>query len=214
MCMQRSRRNTNNFGLYPWNGSTHDPSEMMPLASGPFSSAFRHICVCGCCLAWKLDSQTHFCIGFLSDVDIGPTGTDCLLVANWSSMFLSQQRCSEASGKKSGTTVQPTLPLEIHFESLFPLNRDSSSQFMSLGVVKTWWTDDGVLLLFLSQWNDGWLTAISGRGNITDNPGQFFPPAGVKERVFSQERQRVLIGSCRDYVCLTRQPVVTWGDTA
>lgn len=40
-------------------------------------------------------------------------------------MFLSQQRCSEASGK-SGTTVQPTLPLEIHFESLFPLNRDSS----------------------------------------------------------------------------------------
>lgn len=143
MCMQRSRQNTNNFGLYPWNDNTHDPSEMMALASGPFSSAFRHICVCGCCLAWKLDSQTHFCIGFLSDVDIGPTGTDCLLVANWSSMFLSQQRCSDSSGK-SGTTVLPTVPLEIYFESLFPLNRDSSFPVYVSGrsqdLVDRWWS--------------------------------------------------------------------------
>lgn len=41
----------------------------------------------------------------------------------------------------------------------------------------------------------GWLTAISGPGNITDNPDQFFPPAGAEWGAFSQDRRRALIGS-------------------
>lgn len=53
-----------------------------------------------------------------------------------------------------------------------------------------------VPLWFLPQWNDGWwLTAISGLGNITDNPDQFFPPAGAEWGTFSQDRRRALIGS-------------------
>lgn len=52
-----------------------------------------------------------------------------------------------------------------------------------------------VLLWFLPPWNDRWwLTVISGPVDITDNPDQFFPPAGVEQEVFSQDRRRALIG--------------------
>ena len=36
---------------------------------------------------------------------------------------------------------------------------------------------------------------ISGLANITDNPDQFFPPAGVEQEALSQDRRRALIGS-------------------
>lgn len=54
-----------------------------------------------------------------------------------------------------------------------------------------WWAP----LRFLPLWNDRWwLRVISGPANITDNPAQFFPPAGVEQEVFSQDRRRALIG--------------------
>lgn len=51
-------------------------------------------------------------------------------------------------------------------------------------------------LWLLPPWNGRWwLMVISGPANITDNPDQFFPPAGVEWKVFSQDRRGALIGS-------------------
>ncbi len=67
-----------------------------------------------------------------------------------------------------------------------------SQDFWKRELVHRW----QVPLWYLPQWNDEWwLTAISGLGNITDNPDQFFPPAGAEWGTFSQDRRRALIGS-------------------
>lgn len=136
------------------------------------------------------------------------------LAANWWSVFyLSQQKNSWCSLSSQTTTKLPTSPHSIEYPRLFRTEvctSVSSCTYFSIpisvplvcstGSLDLWKTEMvhrwQVPFWFLPQQSYGWwLTAISGPGNIMDNPDQFFPPAGAEWGAFSQDRRRALIGS-------------------